>query len=62
MSESRDQIINAALTTTDPAKRRFLKTLLAGAGFAAPMVASFSMKGVSSYTVHAQQGSNLLLR
>ena len=47
-----------ALQSIDPGKRKFVKALVAGAGFAAPMVASFSMKGVSSYVVHAQVGSN----
>jgi hypothetical protein len=51
--------VDDALQSLDPAKRLFLKALIAGAGFGAPMVASFSMKGVSSYTVHAAAGSNI---
>lgn len=49
------------LNRIDPARRRFIKTLAAGVGFAAPMVASFSMKGVSSNVVHAQVASNFTL-
>ncbi|MGE0448802.1 MAG: hypothetical protein AB7Q29_04390 [Vicinamibacterales bacterium] len=56
--ETRNARPDEVFDTIDPAKRRFIKTLVAGAGFAAPMVASFSMKGVSSYVVHAQVGSN----
>jgi hypothetical protein len=48
-----------AQKTLDPGKRKFLKAFAAGAGFAAPFVASFSMKDASNYVVHAQGGSNL---
>jgi hypothetical protein len=57
--ERTDQQIDQALEHVNPAKRKFIKALVAGVGFSAPMVASFSMKGVSSYVVHAQVGSNL---
>ena len=50
--------IDEALRGVNPAKRAFLKSLIVGAGFGAPMVMSFSMKGISSYAVHAQGGSN----
>jgi hypothetical protein len=51
--------VDDALQHVDPAKRAFLKALVVGTAFGAPLVASFSMKGVSSYEVHAQAGSNL---
>jgi hypothetical protein len=51
--------IDEALKHTDPARRAFLKALIVGTAFGAPMVASFSMKGISTYVVHAQGGSNI---
>jgi hypothetical protein len=56
--ETRDDQVEAGLQGVNPAKRKFIKALVAGVGFGVPMVASFSMKGVSSYTVHAQVASN----
>ena len=56
--QQQDPQADQALQAIDPGKRKFVKALLVGAGFTAPMVASFSMKGVSSYVVHAQVGSN----
>lgn len=53
--------IDDALEHVVPAKRAFLKALVVGTAFGAPMVMSFSMKGISSYTVHAQGGSNIRL-
>ncbi len=56
----KDDQVDQALQHVDPAKRAFVKALIAGTAFGAPMVASFSMKGISSYTVHAQGGSNII--
>jgi len=53
--------VDDALPTVSQDKRKFLLALVASAGFSAPLVASFSMKGVSSYTVHAKSGSNIRL-
>jgi hypothetical protein len=50
--------VDDALLHVEPAKRAFLKALVIGTAFGAPMVVSFSMKGISSYEVHAQGGSN----
>ena len=58
-NEKKNQHVDDALTAVNQAKRKSLLALVAGAGFIAPLVASFSMKGVSSYTVHAQGGSNI---
>lgn len=55
----KDQKIDDALKMANPNKRAFLKALAVGAGFAAPMLASFKMKGVAQYTVHAQVASNV---
>ena len=59
-NEKKDQHVDETLTTVNLAKRKSLLALVAGAAFIAPLVASFSMKGVSSYTVHAEQGSNMV--
>jgi hypothetical protein len=54
-----DERIDDALQHVDSTKRAFLKALVMGTAFGAPMVVSFSMKGISTYEVHAQDGSNL---
>jgi len=59
-NEKKNQHVDETLTTVNQAKRKSLLALVAGAGFIAPLVASFSMKGVSSYTVHAAGGSNVI--
>jgi hypothetical protein len=59
--DQKGQKIDEALQHVEPAKRAFIKALIIGAGFGAPLVASFSMKGISTYDVHAQGGSNLFL-
>jgi hypothetical protein len=51
--------VGDALGHAEPAKRAFLKALITGVGFGAPLVVSFSMKGISTYAVHAAVGSNL---
>ena len=56
---SPDDDLNDVLGHVNPSKRAFLRTLVAGAGFAVPTVVSFSMKGISTYVVHAQGGSNV---
>jgi len=56
-NEKKNQHVDETLTTVNQAKRKSLLALVAGAGFIAPLVVSFSMKGVSSYTVHAAGGS-----
>ena len=57
-NEKKNKHVDNGLTPVNQAKRKSLLALVAGAGFIAPLVASFSMKGVSSYTVHAAAGSN----
>ena len=58
-NEKKNQHFDETLPTVNMAKRKSLLALVAGAAFIAPLVASFSMKGVSSDTVHAQGGSNI---
>jgi len=53
-----DDKIDRALEQVDPAKRAFLKGLVGGGAFLAPMVVSFSMEGVSLYQAHAGAASN----
>jgi hypothetical protein len=50
--------VDDALQHVDPAKRDFLKALVVGTAFVAPLVVSFSMDGLSVYEAHAQ-GSNI---
>jgi hypothetical protein len=50
--------LDKALEHVDSNKRAFLKALVVGTAFGAPLVMSFSMKGVSAYNVHAQAASN----
>ena len=52
--------IDKALEPVDPAKRGFLKTLVIGHAFVAPIVASVPMQGLSVYKAHAQVGSNVV--
>ena len=58
-NEKKDQHVDETLTTVNLAKRKSLLALVAGAAIISPLVASFSMQGVSSYTVHAEGGSNI---
>jgi len=51
--------VDEILGRIDPAKRGFLKALVVGSAFVAPIVASFPMEGLSVYEAHAQGGSNL---
>ena len=51
--------VDDALQHVDPAKRDFLKALVVGTAFVAPMVVSFSMDGLSVYEAHAA-GSNIV--
>jgi hypothetical protein len=57
-SESNDKV-DEVLQRVDPAKRGFLKALVIGGAFVAPIVASFPMEGLSVYEAHAQGGSNI---
>jgi hypothetical protein len=50
--------IDEVLQRIDPAKRDFLKALVVGTAFVAPMIVSFPMDGLSVYEAHAQGGSN----
>jgi len=50
--------VDDVLKQIDPAKRDFLKALVAGTAFVAPIVVSFPMDGLSVYEAHAQGGSN----
>ena len=50
--------IEQILKNVDPAKRDFLKALVVGTAFVAPIVVSFPMAGLSVYEAHAQ-GSNV---
>ncbi len=61
MATSDKDGLDKALEHVDPNKRAFLKALVAGTAFGAPLVMSFSMKGVSAYNVHAQAASNITL-
>ena len=54
-----DPSVDRLLEHVDPAKRLFLKSLVVGAAFVAPLVASFSLDGLSVYEAHAQGGSNV---
>ena len=54
-----DNHLDRALEPVDPAKRGFLKTLVIGHAFVAPIVASFPMQGLSVYKAHASVGSNV---
>jgi hypothetical protein len=51
--------VDEVLQRVDPAKRGFLKALVVGSAFVAPIVASFPMEGLSVYEAHAQGGSNI---
>ena len=42
-----DEKLDPILEQVDPEKRDFLKKVLAGTAFVAPIVASFSMEGLS---------------
>ena len=42
----------------DPARRGFLKSVLAGAAFAAPVIATFSVESLTANSVHAMGGPN----
>ena len=50
---------------TDPSRRSFIKRVSIGAAFAAPIVTSFSMSGLSaagaSMAGNASNGSNLII-
>jgi len=50
--------LDEAFQHVDPTKRDFLKALLVGTAFAAPMIVSFSMDGLSVHEAYAQ-GSNI---
>jgi len=54
-----DPDVDRLLEHVDPAKRLFLKSLVVGTAFVAPLVASFSLDGLSVYEAHAQIGSNI---
>jgi hypothetical protein len=54
-----DQDLDRMLDNVDPAKRAFLKGLVVGSAFVAPLVASFSLDGLSVYEAHAQGASNI---
>src|ERR1051326_4428085 len=56
-SDKRDKV-DEVMQRVDPAKRGFLKALVVGGAFVAPIVASFPMEGLSVYQAHAQGGSN----
>ena len=51
--------VDEMLQCVDPAKRDFLKALVVGTAFVAPIVVSFPMDGLSVYEAHAQGGSNI---
>jgi len=60
VANDKNDKVDEVLERIDPAKRSFLKALVVGTAFVAPMVASFPMDGVSVYKAHAQGGSNVL--
>ena len=49
-----DDKLDPILEQVDPEKRDFLKKVLAGTAFVAPIVASFSMEGLSPNEAFAQ--------
>ena len=53
---------NQALDGLDAAKRRTLTKLALGAAFVTPVVASFSMDGLTISKVHAETAKRLWLR
>ena len=44
-----DSDVDRVLEHVDPSKRAFLKSLVVGSAFVAPLVASFSLDGLSVY-------------
>lgn len=54
----RDESVEPLLEAVDPEKRALLKRIIVGTAFAAPLVASFSMEGLSPHEAFAQS-SNL---
>lgn len=54
-----DSDVDRVLEHVDPSKRAFLKSLVVGSAFVAPLVASFSLDGLSVYEAHAQSSSNV---
>ena len=54
-----DGDVDRMLEHVDPARRAFLKRLVVGSAFVAPLVASFSLDGLSVYEAHAQGASNV---
>jgi hypothetical protein len=55
---SRTDQVDEALDGLDQNKRDTLKRLVRGTTFAAPVVASFAMQGISINPAHAQPGSS----
>lgn len=49
-----DEKLDPVLEQVDPEKREFLKKVLVGTAFVAPIVASFSMDGLSPNEAFAQ--------
>jgi hypothetical protein len=54
-----DEHMDRILERVNPGKRDFLKKVVVGTAFAAPLVASFSLDGLSLYEAHAQGASNV---
>jgi hypothetical protein len=52
-----DDNLDPILEQVDPEKRDFLKKVLAGTAFVAPIVASFSMEGLSPNEAFAQSAN-----
>jgi uncharacterized protein YaiE (UPF0345 family) len=56
MSDGKSKVFDLV----DPARRGFLKRLLAGAAFAVPVIATFSIDSLTLDSVHAMGGSNIV--
>jgi len=51
---------NPILNHVEPSRRGFMKTVLAGAAFAAPVIATFSIEGLGVDTAYGQVSSSAL--
>ena len=59
--DTKSDKVDQALQTVDPAKRAFLKALVVGTAFGAPLVFSFSSKGISTYDLKAAAAAYVVL-
>ncbi len=52
-----DRNVEAALEGVDPSRRKFLRGLLAGSAYAAPLLTSFSLSALSAEPAMAQMSN-----